>query len=172
MTYVTNNRGKIHSNIKGHHQCENSLLPSSASSASSLSSASLRSHLTNRSSTWSPFSFLSLSFSIKRIHDHHDHHYHHPPHPQPPHDRPNKAIVHLVALLSFATQCFPQDWSKCFLENKSCILKFILGSLNLKVQLVLKGLEHLTCNPIVTYLCRKQDVLLFKFNLIHNMNIS
>ena len=34
MTYVTNNSGKIHRNIKGHHQCENSSLQSFSSHTS------------------------------------------------------------------------------------------------------------------------------------------
>ena len=129
MTYVTNNRGKIHSNIKGHHQCKNSSLPSPASSTSSSSSASSRTDLTKRSSTWSPFSLLQHNAFLR---------------------------IEVNASWKIIIVFWNSYW----------------GVWIWNVQLVVKGLEHLTCNPIVTSLCRKQDVLLFKLNLIHNMNIS
>ena len=113
MTYVTNNCGQIHSNIKGHHQCN--------------VRCNARSHLTKRSSTWSPFSFLQ-----------------------------HNAFLRIEVNASWKTKVV--FWNSYW------------GVWIWKVQLVLKGLEHLTCNPIVTFLCRKQGVLLIKFWIFHKLD--
>ena len=139
MAYLTNTRGKIHSNINVHHQCENSSLPSSSSSASSASSTSSvssasssssafsRTDLTKRSSTWSPFSFLQ-----------------------------HNAFLRIEVNASWKTKVV--FWNSYW------------GVWIWKVQLVLKGLEHLTYNPIVAFLFRNQGVLLFKLWIFHKLD--